>query len=150
MSAGPIEGSQGQDVELNLAPILDAFTVLITFMLASASFLSIGILDAGVSAPSAAPLDTTPPPVNISVTIKGHDKLTIEVTGKVKQTLNLAPTAQGLNFEELKVQLTQLKKTWPTVDALTLSADNSVEYRKIVKAMDESRKIIPVVLLGGF
>ncbi len=148
--SGPIEGSHGQDVDLNLAPILDSFIVLITFMLASASFLSIGILDAGVAAPSNAPLDTAPPPVNISITIKGQDRMMIEVTGKAKQTITLSPSSKGLNFDELKAQLATLKKTWPTVDALTLSADNSIEYRKIVKTMDEARKVIPVVLLGGF
>ena len=34
------------DFELNLAPIIDCLVVLITFMLASASFLSISIFDA--------------------------------------------------------------------------------------------------------
>jgi biopolymer transport protein ExbD len=150
MSIGPIEGSQSQEVDLNLAPILDAFVVLIAFMLASASFLSIGILDAGVAAPSSAPLDTTPPPVNISITIKGQDRFYIEVTGKAKQNITIAATANGLNYGELKSHLTQIKNQWPTVDALTLSADNRIEYRKVVKAMDEARKVIPVVLLGGF
>ena len=42
-----------KDFDLNLAPIIDCMTVLITFMLASASFLSIGILDAGVAAAGA-------------------------------------------------------------------------------------------------
>ena len=50
MSAGNFEGSGGQDFELNLASLIDCFTVLITFLLASASFLSVGILDAGVAA----------------------------------------------------------------------------------------------------
>ena len=37
------------DFELNLAPIIDCFTVLIAFILISASFASINILDAGIA-----------------------------------------------------------------------------------------------------
>ena len=38
-----------QDFDVNITPIIDSFTVLITFMLASASFLSVGIFDAGIT-----------------------------------------------------------------------------------------------------
>jgi biopolymer transport protein ExbD len=47
MSVG---GGNSQDADINLAPIIDCFTVLIAFMLVSASFLSIGVLDAGIAA----------------------------------------------------------------------------------------------------
>ena len=36
------------DFELNLASIIDCFTVLITYLLVSASFISLGILDVSV------------------------------------------------------------------------------------------------------
>jgi biopolymer transport protein ExbD len=41
MSANFGGGGNGQEVELNITPIIDCFTVLITFLLASASFLSL-------------------------------------------------------------------------------------------------------------
>ena len=41
------------EVELNLTPVLDCFTVLITFLLASAGFLSIGFFEAAL--PGAGP-----------------------------------------------------------------------------------------------
>ena len=44
MSAN-LGNSSGQDVDLNITPIIDCFTVLITFLLASASFLSIGFFE---------------------------------------------------------------------------------------------------------
>jgi len=37
--------SNSQDVDINITPIIDCFTVLITFLLASASFLSIGCFE---------------------------------------------------------------------------------------------------------
>lgn len=152
MSAGPIEGAgKDQDVELNLAPILDAFTVLITFMLASASFLSIGVLDAGVAAPSASTENVPPPPIQITLKLLPNQDVVLEVTGKVKKDIRVsAKGAENPNFAELKAELGSLKQTWPTVDGLTLTAENSVQYQKIVKTMDEIRRIYPAVMLGGF
>ena len=37
------------DFDLNLAPIIDCFTVLITFLLISASYISINIIEASVA-----------------------------------------------------------------------------------------------------
>ncbi|MDR3607395.1 MAG: biopolymer transporter ExbD [Oligoflexia bacterium] len=151
--------SSNQDFELNLAPIIDCLTVLITFMLASATFLSIGILDAGVAAGgSAAATEQAPPPVNLTIEL-GHDKnFVLKVTGKENRVIPIAQTTKGVpagtaanyDYETLLQQLAQVEAKWPTVKAITLSADNSVEYEDVVRAMDSIRKTIPVVLLGGF
>ena len=152
--------SNSQDFELNLASIIDCFTVLIAFMLVSASFLSIGILDAGVAASADAAASTTPPPVNLAVELgKGH-VLTVKVSGKTNRTTSVAGIRDGWNytglttmdwdFPGLTTQLDAIKKEWPMVSAITLSADNTIEYKDVIKAMDVTRKTIPVVLLGGF
>jgi biopolymer transport protein ExbD len=161
MSIGGPGGSGNQDFDLNLAPIIDCMTVLITFMLASASFLSIGILDAGVAAAGAtAVTDQAPPPVNVAVEIGKDQNFVVHVTGK--ETLNI-PIARGngqataqnsaaspYDYDNLTRQLASIAGRYTAVKAVTLSADNSVEYQDIVKAMDVVRKTMPVVLLGGF
>lgn len=144
-----------QDFDLNLAPIIDCLTVLITFMLASASFLSIGLLDAGVAAAGAtAATDQAPPPVNIAIEIGKSSDFVVKVTGKESLTIPIASGSQkpdgAYNYEALTAQLAQLQGKWPMVKAVTLSADNSVEYKDVIKAMDVVRKTMPVVLLGGF
>jgi biopolymer transport protein ExbD len=147
---GGVSSADSQDFELNLASIIDCFTVLIAFMLASASFLSIGILDAGVAAAGAQASPGTPPPVNIAVEIGAGSKLTLKVTGKTSSTQAM-PAAQGkADYEGLARSLASLHAKYPDVNALTLTAENSVEYSEVVKAMDEIRKTIPVILLGGF
>ena len=59
MSAN-LGSSSGQEVDLNITPIIDCFTVLITFLLASASFLSIGFFEAYTPGSSADPSQAEP------------------------------------------------------------------------------------------
>ena len=151
MSAGISPGgSGGQDFELNLASIIDCFTVLIAFMLASASFLSIGILDAGVAAAGAQAAPGTPSPVNITVELGEAGKLSLKLTGKANSTQVIAAQAGKADYASLTRSLASVHGKYADVNALTLTADNSVQYKDVVKAMEEIRKTIPVVLLGGF
>ncbi|MEK7690751.1 MAG: biopolymer transporter ExbD, partial [Bdellovibrionota bacterium] len=69
MNSGGGHSGSSQDFDLNLAPIIDCFTVLITFLLISASFLSIGILDAGISAPGAQ-TESEPQGASVDLTLK--------------------------------------------------------------------------------
>ena len=80
MSAGG-GGGEG-DVELNLAPIVDCFTVLIAYLLVSMSFISLSIFEAGVAAtsPESASVEVVPPPpgeipLNLAVILGEGNKL---------------------------------------------------------------------------
>ena len=53
-------------------------------------------------------------------------------------------------MDGLTQKLQALHQQYPTVSAITLTADNSVEYKDVIQIMDSTRKVIPVVLLGGF
>jgi biopolymer transport protein ExbD len=147
-------GGTDQDFELNIASIIDCFTVLIAFMLASASFLSIGILDAGIAAGGTTAAEGTPPPVNVSVELGTGKEITVKVTGKETSSQKIA-AKQGAkgpewNVDAMNAQLAGIKGRWKDVSAITLSADNAIEYEEIVRNMEAARKTMPVVLLGGF
>jgi biopolymer transport protein ExbD len=155
MSAGSLPGSGGsgsQDFELNLASIIDCFTVLIAFMLASASFLSIGILDAGIAAAGTeASSKKAPPPISIEVELRKDRAIGLKVSGRTTQSSTFAPAAGGAwNLEELSRQLASLRARFPEAEALMLSADEGVEYSDVILAMDAARKSVPAILLGGF
>jgi biopolymer transport protein ExbD len=148
---GGSRGAESQDFELNIASIIDCFTVLIAFMLASTAFISIGILDAGVAAAGATAADNSaPPPVNISLELTKDKGMMIKVAGKTNATHTVAAKDGTWNITEMNEKLKGLHQQWPTVNAITLTADNAVEYKDVVQTMDSVRKTIPVVLLGGF
>lgn len=131
------------DFELNLAPIIDCFTVLITFMLASASFLSISIFDAGFT-PAEAQGDPTPPPITVTLDLKKNGSLQVITHGKLEQKNTFA------NPDEAAEALRQLKEKYPGFTSVTITADQEVEYEAVVKAMEKARKNELSMVLGGF
>ena len=141
---------EGQDFELNLASIIDCFTVLIAFMLASASFVSIGILDAGVAAASATQTGGAPPSLQLTIALKSDHTAELQVTGKIKRMQSIPALGNEWDYATLSKQLGQLKAQVPDLQAVTLVADNTLPYREVIKSMELIRKTIPVVLLGGF
>ncbi len=131
------------DFDLNLAPIIDCFVVLITFMLASASFISISLFDAGFT-PAEAVGDPNPPPITVSLDLKKNGSLQVVTKGSLNSTNTFA------NPDEASEALRQLKEKYPGVESVTVTADPEVEYEAIVKAMEKTRKHMPAMVLGGF
>ena len=145
-----------QDFDLNLAPIIDCFVVLIAFVMISSAFASIAILDAGVSAGGES-VKSTVPSVQVTITLRSDFGATLKIAPlkKSKGSSELVfPATQGVSSGEWPPKLTdallQLKRDWPELHSATLVADNSVPYQSVVNAMDIVRKTIPDVLLGGF
>lgn len=150
MSISVQSGSNSQDFELNLASIIDCFTVLIAFMLASASFLSIGILDAGIAAAGATASTDKPPEVNVTVELMTDHVFTVKVTGKTNSSTPVTAKDQAWDYARLNETLQGLRAKYPSLTAVTLTAQDAVEYKDIVKTMDSVRGTLPYVLLGGF
>ena len=145
-----------QDFDLNLAPIIDCFVVLIAFVMISSAFASIAILDAGVSAGGDS-VKSMSPSVQVTISLRSDFGATVKVTPakKTKGASEIVfPATHGLASGEWPPKLTdaliQLKRDWPELHSATLVADNSVPYQSVVNAMDLVRKYIPDVLLGGF
>lgn len=142
--------SRSMDFDLNLAPIVDCMTVLITFMLISASFLSIGILDAGVAASGESASNQKLPPEIVQLEMQSQFKLELSLSGQVKETIHFDQKNGSWDFDALIQKLKEIKERWPQIDFLVLSAANDVEYLNVIKCMEAARKILPSVVMGGF
>jgi biopolymer transport protein ExbD len=151
MESGSSSKGGSQDFDLNLAPIIDCLTVLIAFMLASASFLAIGILDAGVSAAGDTSTTATPPSISVEIQLAANHKYNVKVTGKSNATTPIdALKGTDWDFDGLNQNLAGLKAKYSDFNAVTLTAENAVEYKDVIKTMEALRKTMPAVLLGGF
>src|SRR4051812_14599722 len=108
-----ISSGSGQDIDLNIAPIIDCFTVLITYLLVSASFLSLAVLEVGVAAsgdmapPVEVPLKPVDPPLSLSVMMKQQGGFEVKLTGGEK---NLNLVIPIVDQSALRLKLPELVK----------------------------------------
>lgn len=142
---------RSRDFDLNLAPIIDCFTVLIAFMLISSSFLAIGVIDSATAVQSStSDPNAKVPPVNLEIHLSTARELRFKVTGKEKVDRPIAAVKGDWNLTELTTEVEALKKRWPDTKVAVLVPDNTVGYLQLVRVMESLKAHMPGVLLGGF
>lgn len=147
-------GENSGDVDLNLAPIIDCFTVLITYLLVSASFLSLTAFDVGVAAsgqaaPGAVAKD---PPLTLAIELDANKQLGIKLSGgkqNVNLALSIAPIAGVWDLKTLVDKLEDLKRKWPELSEASITAESSVKYKDVVKLIEALKKAMPKLYLAG-
>jgi len=141
----PSSSDGGQDFELNLASIIDCLTVIIAFLLLSSSFVSYGTLDTAVAAPQGQTTSTSaegqPQALTLSVTLRDSERVDLDVSGARTEKRQIARGS-------LKVELESMKAKYPGLGGIVLTAASRVEYRDVIRGMDEARQVFPAVALG--
>jgi len=157
MSAGG--GGGDGEVELNITPIIDCFTVLIAYLLVSMSFISLSIIDAGVAA-TAPPSDTPPPetvpppdpPLTFAISVQEGNKLELKLTGG-KENLNLVTPiealADGPDVNTLKTKVEEIHQLHPDLKEANISADAAIKYKTIMKVISTVKAQLAKVFLAS-
>ncbi len=155
MSAG---GGADGDVELNIAPIVDCFTVLIAYMLVSMSYISLSIFEAGVAAsPPPDSVQAEPPPqdkfpLSFSIDVADSNQLDLKLTGG-KPTVNEVVSIQSVNgspnFAELTQKVDAMKKAHPDLAEANISATNGIRYKSVIKIIQAVKLVLPKVFLAS-
>lgn len=147
MSAN-LGSSSGQEVDLNITPIIDCFTVLITFLLASASFLSIGFFEAYTPGASADP-NTAEPDTEVVLKIKANHIAEFKVKGKRNETLSFTLTDPS-SMKKLEQELQDLKSPQIKLNQILVSADDTVNYQEVTDLLGHINRVNLPVVVGEF
>jgi len=138
-------GKDSQDFELNLAPIIDCLVVLIAFLMVSLSYLSIQMLDAGLSSPGGL-AKTDASALSIEVRIESGGLMDVKVNQGTKK-ISGQKIARAAWASDLKALVAKYE-TKPTT--ALISADDDVSYDLVVGTLDELKSFVPQVQLSGF
>ncbi|MBC7385287.1 MAG: biopolymer transporter ExbD [Cryobacterium sp.] len=145
MSAGGGDSGEGQDFELNLAPIIDCFTVLITYMLVSASFISLDMLEVQVAASSPASDSAVPTPKELSLSVSAkideRGSVTFQTSGS--ETLTFTST-----LETMADKAHEIRNRWPATKDINIKAEPGVQYKTIVRTTEILKQNFEKVYLG--
>ena len=131
-----------KDIELNIMPFIDVFSVLTTFLLMVAVFVSVGVHEVQVPFLSSAPPPeqdkNTDPSMSLKIEVE-KDKLVVisswDKGGKREQTQNFENTEPGL--KEFHLALIELKNQDPKNETVTMFIDDDVKFDALSKVLDE-------------
>ena len=126
--------------ELLLVPMIDIFTVLVTFLLMTAVFSRISIVE--LDLPSSRGETVTEPAFRLEVILR---KEGFEVTNG-KDRIAAVPKVNGAyDFETLSQLAVSLKRDHPDVDTASVLLEPEIDYDSLIQVMDAVRSAeIPV------
>ena len=122
--------------ELLLVPMIDIFTVLVTFLLMTAVFSRTVVLQLNLPTANAA-LPDLPQDLQLEVLVR-HNLLEVadRNTGPLKDIPN---TATGPDYEGLTDFLKQVKAKFPTKTDATVLLEKDTAYDIVIQVMDRVR-----------
>ncbi len=138
-----------QDVNINITPLVDCFSGLMTYLLVAASFISLLVIEASIAGEGLSEANSNIK-VSLEMRLKPNKNLSFILTGEENKQLDVPSTLSGeWNMESVMFALEKFKSNYPTIDSVIVSAENEVLYKDIVKIVDASKDFLPVVFIGG-
>jgi biopolymer transport protein ExbD len=126
---------------LLLVPMIDIFTVLVTFLLMTAVFARITILD--LDLPSSASGDPAKPEFRLEVIVRKEGLELTNGTDRIAAIPNVDGTYDLKTLTDLAVSL---KRDYPETDNASVLLEPDVEYDSLVQVMDAIRTVDPALV----
>ena len=136
-----IEGeSRGRkkNIELNLVPVIDLMSVLITFLLITAVWTQVSMMQIGSSLygkKNDSQPSPTPPP-HADVVLKVDVKETGYILTVGKQVISLPRVNEAFDDAGLVAQLQRVKQLYPDKEDSVITVADAIPYEFLIKAMD--------------
>ncbi len=129
---------RGNGEALNLVPMIDIFTVLVTFLLMTAVFYRTVILE--LNLPTAQNEETPPPPtLQLEVMVR---KAKIQVADRGTGLLQEFPNGiTGYDLNALSQFLQRVKERFPSKLDATILLEQDIPYDTLVQVMDTVRVV---------
>jgi len=130
----------GREVELNITPIMNIFVILIPFLLLTATFVRIAIIE--LSLPT---LDQSgggeASEKELTVLVVAISPEGFEVKTSEKKFPLIPKVGERFDYRELKEKLREVKQQFPKLEDVIISPTSEIRYETIIKVMDQCREV---------
>jgi len=129
---------QNEDTaELNITAFMNLMVILVPFLLITAVFSRLAILELNLPGSSTEPVDPQEQTFQLEVIVR-MDK--IEVGDRNQGLLGRYPNTQdGYDYEAVETKLAELKEKYPTKTDASILLEPDIEYNTLVQVMDMVR-----------
>lgn len=125
--------------ELNITAFMNLMVVLVPFLLITAVFSRMAILELNLPAANSTPTDDPPTALSLEITIRRD---AIEVGDRNKGLLKVVRNnAEGYDLKSLSNYLSTVKRRFPDKVDATLLLEPNIEYDILVQVMDTVRVV---------
>ncbi len=123
---------------LLLVPMIDIFTVLVTFLLMTAVFARITVLDLDLDLASSDSDKPAEPEFRLEVIVR---KEGLELTNGTQRIAAIPNVEGGYDLKTLSELAVSLKRDYPQTDSASVLLEPTVEYDYLVQVMDAIRTV---------
>ncbi len=132
------------EFELDLAPLLAVMVKLVPVLLLSSAFVQLMVIETDLPQAVKAAIQNSQneqPKATVQISLSQKQGIRIIVLKDGQQKESLVPLKDGgFDYMALNKELFKIKTENPTVFKIELAPDANVNYKEIVKVMDEARK----------
>jgi len=123
-----------ETAELNITAFMNLMVILVPFLLITAVFSRLAVLELNLPGSSSEPADPQEQVFNLEVIIR-VDK--IEVGDRNQGLLGVYPNSQeGYDYEALRTKLIELKRRYPQKTDAAILLEQDIAYDTLVQVMD--------------
>lgn len=142
---GSDSSRERSDTEVNLTAVMNIFLILVPFLLLTAVFAKIAVLEIALpTGGGEGPGGATPPPeksVLFVIAVRENGNMQIQaLTGQISFAMIAGKMNNEYDYGTLVDQLKRLKTEYPWLEELVLQPSDNVKYDVIVKIMDHCRE----------
>ena len=126
-----------ETAELNITAFMNLMVILVPFLLITAVFSRLAILELNLPGSSTEPADPQEQTFQLEVTVREGR---IEVGDRNIGALGIYPNnAGGYDYESLSTKLSEIKKRYPEKTDAAILLDPDISYDTLVQVMDRVR-----------
>ena len=127
-----------ETAELNITAFMNLMVILVPFLLITAVFSRLAILELNLPGSSTEPVEPQDQTFQLEVIVR-IDK--IEIGDRNQGLLGVYPNAENgdYDYDAMSVKLSELKKRYPTKTDASILLESDVEYDTLVQVMDRVR-----------
>lgn len=141
-----------EPAELQITAFMNLMVVLVPFLLITAVFSQLAVLELNLPDPSATSSENEPPPRSLSVVIRDSGLTVLDAGGPIQ---TLPSTDSVYDLQGLSELLLTIKERLPKEQKITLLLEPSVSYEVLVHVMDAVRltpdgsaEMFPAISIG--
>jgi biopolymer transport protein ExbD len=135
----------GEQIELNLVPMMDTFVTLIGFLLYTMAFLAFVSVESPLpmSSPTEVAEKLKEKPLQLTVSLRDKDTQIWSAFDKIPSKI-VPHTAVGMpDFRGIHESLLQIKQQFPAENKVVIAPSGATNYENIIGAMDAIRLFEP-------